>query len=355
MNIIERELINEFRRDRDKYLKLEAAAADCVDRIINDKDYFVMEVRHRTKEPDSLETKIRKKSGRYKKLSDITDLVGLRIICFFSDDVDKIGKSIEKVFDIDRENSVDKRAVLQATQFGYLSLHYICSLPQESGYDEDICGIRFEIQLRTVLQHTWAEIEHDLGYKSDFGVPRAIRREFSRIAGLLEIADQQFVGLRDNTRKYTKEIKEKIVSDNAFDVMIDAVSLNEYVNNNTSMTKFIHRIAAVTNADIEYINPWRYLEQFEYLGMKTIKDVSDMLIRNEELAFNLAKYIMEAAELDIITSNTAFRYLCRAELVNSDFSEEKIRSFFAISAASEAEIDKQTKIVLDIRARNALQ
>lgn len=349
------ELVNEFRRKRDIFLRLEEIATEQVDKLVAAEDYFVMEVSHRTKESESLENKIRKKSGRYKRLTDITDIVGIRIICFFSDDVDKIGKSIENVFDIDRENSVDKRAAISATQFGYLSLHYVCTLPKNAGYDEELTDIPFEIQLRTVLQHTWAEIEHDLGYKSDFGVPREIRREFSRIAGLLEIADEQFVNLRDNTREYTNRIRQKIITDNAKDVLIDRVSLKEYMYHNTSMSEFLKRIAAVTNADIEYINPWAYLTQLEALGLKSIKDLSDMLRINADMAYNMASFVLEAADIDIITSNTALRYLCRAELIRSDFSGEKIREFFALSLDDETEIDKQTKIVLEKRAKNALK
>ena len=63
----------------------------------------------------------------------------------------------------------------------------ICSLPKDKGYPEELTEYTFEIQFRTVLQHAWAEIEHDLGYKTEFGIPLDVRREFSRVAGLLEI------------------------------------------------------------------------------------------------------------------------------------------------------------------------
>lgn len=64
----------------------------------------------------------------------MTDILGARVICYFGDDVDKVGKLVEQSFVIDWENSSDKRALIKADTFGYLSLHYICSLP----FDADI-------------------------------------------------------------------------------------------------------------------------------------------------------------------------------------------------------------------------
>jgi ppGpp synthetase/RelA/SpoT-type nucleotidyltranferase len=56
------------------------------------------------------------------------------------------------------------------------------------------------------LQHAWAEIEHDLGYKTALGVPRNVRRQFSRLAGLLEIADTEFASIRDRLSSYERDL-----------------------------------------------------------------------------------------------------------------------------------------------------
>ena len=86
---------------------------------------------------------------------------------------------------------------------------------------------------------TWAAINHDLGYKSEFGVPRSVAREFSRIAGLLEIADDEFVRVRDDMKAYTEEIRKKIIENKADEVHIDMISLNEYVKRNGKMQELI--------------------------------------------------------------------------------------------------------------------
>jgi len=58
--------------------------------------------------------------------------------------------------------------------------------------------MKCEIQVRTILQHAWAEIEHDLVYKSPADIPFRVRRRFASLAGLLEIADREFESLRQD-------------------------------------------------------------------------------------------------------------------------------------------------------------
>jgi DNA gyrase subunit A len=67
-----------------------------------------------------------------------------------------------------------------------------------------------------MLQHTWAMINHDLGYKSDFGVPRVVTRQFARIASLLEIADDEFVRAKNTLVEYENEIHNQIINDEAY-------------------------------------------------------------------------------------------------------------------------------------------
>jgi putative GTP pyrophosphokinase len=80
-----------------------------------------------------------------------------------------VAELIEREFVIDRDNTVDKRKQLDPDRFGYLSLHHIVQLgPTRSQLVEysSFGGIKAEIQTRSILQHSWAEVEHDLGYKS---------------------------------------------------------------------------------------------------------------------------------------------------------------------------------------------
>ena len=83
--------------------------------------------------------------------------------------------------------------------FGYNSLHYVCRL--EEG------GIRFELQMRTALQHVWSTIEHDTVYKGEVKIPKEYRRQFSRLAGMLELVDDEFSRLRTVLAEYRRQVQ----------------------------------------------------------------------------------------------------------------------------------------------------
>lgn len=116
---------------------------------------------------------------------------------------------MEDVFVIDWETATDKRALIKADTFGYLSLHYIASLSPEQGFPAELCNKKVEIQIRTLLQRAWSDVNHDIGYKSDLGVPREVTRAFARVAGLLEIADAEFMRNRDLIQAFGESTRKK--------------------------------------------------------------------------------------------------------------------------------------------------
>ena len=314
--------------------------------IVKELGITVLAVEHRVKEEKSLAGKLERKGDGYNTLEDITDILGCRIICFLSDEIDKIGKRVEESFVIDKENSSDKRALIKEDTFGYLSLHYICSLPFGDKWPDEICGKKFEIQIRTILQHAWSAIHHDIGYKSDFGVPREIRRQFARLAGLLELADDEFVRARDNMVEYTEDIRRRIATDDADGVSINMISLNEYVLHNRKMQGLIREIADIAGAEISEIDPESYIPQLAFLGITDLGDIEVMINENHDLAIRLARNALSAAELDIVSSSVALRFLCRAELLNKNYDFDKIVEFLEISLGTKDKAERQAKHLL---------
>lgn len=347
MNITDRLILEEYRKQREDYVQLGDTVRTMLEDICRNAGVMPFGVEHRVKTEKSLAGKLERLSGWFSTLDDMYDILGLRIICYFVDEIDKVGKLVEEAFDIDRQLSYDRRTVIQADAFGYLSLHYVGSLPFGAGYPDNICGKKFEIQIRTLLQHAWAATEHDLGYKSEFGVPRDVVREFSRIAGLLEMADEEFVRARDHMRTYTEETRQKIIENKADDVHIDSVSLNEYVKRNTKMQAFLQEIGQMANAEIREIDAENYIMQLKFLGKETLGDVQQMMEKDYPLARQLAEMSLSHAELDILSSTVGLRFLCRAELLNGEYSEEKITEFLKLSLGTQEKAGRQAKRLME--------
>ncbi|WP_035571385.1 GTP pyrophosphokinase, partial [Halonatronum saccharophilum] len=202
-------ILNEYDEKYGLYELFTEKTKKLIEELLEGSNINIHSINSRAKEKSSLKNKLKESEEEYNNLSDITDLSGVRIITFFEDEVDKVAKIIKREFEIDYGNSVDKRNLLEPDRFGYLSLHYILKLSPHRlklAENKKFKDYKVEIQISSILQHAWAEIEHDLGYKSEEAVPREIRRKFSRLAGLLEIADIEFVRIRDELKKHKKEL-----------------------------------------------------------------------------------------------------------------------------------------------------
>lgn len=206
-------------------------AADLIVSLLKQKKIPYQNVMHRLKDEDSFLNKCC--NGKYTNpIEQITDVCGVRIIGYTTSDVDLISKLIEKEFDIDWDNSVNKSSQLKSDQVGYLSVHYVASFSVKrlrlTEYGQ-FKKIKFEIQIRTILQHAWAEIEHDRSYKFSGELPSEIKRRFYLVAGSLELMDREFSRLSSEIDTYAKHVKDAAQKGD-LDVSIDSTSLSEYLS-----------------------------------------------------------------------------------------------------------------------------
>ncbi|MBR4519902.1 MAG: hypothetical protein IKO63_00635 [Paludibacteraceae bacterium] len=255
----------------------------------------------RVKTEGSLSGKLALKGAKYATLSDITDLVGARVVTFYTDDVDRIAAIAEKLFDIDWENSVDKRKLHQLDSFGYNSLHYICRLPG--------CEYRFELQLRTTLQHAWAAINHDTGYKSGIEIPREYMRRMNRLAGILEMADDEFSRIRAELTDYRRRMQTLVQNGKLDDVLLDGDTFRSYLQLGT-LEALNKRIAAINQAEIQDTPFAPYLKVLSALKCNTLGDVDRLIKRCEEDAYLLARHQLGNTDLDIISSAIGLQNIC---------------------------------------------
>jgi putative GTP pyrophosphokinase len=212
---IQREILATFEARRGLYDDYCRTLGGLIESVLAPRGIQTHSVSFRAKEFDSLAEKVTRPDKSYSRLDEITDLAGVRITTYFADDVDRVAEALRTEFLIDSEASVDKRQYVDPDRFGYRSLHYVVSLgPNREALSEysRFTALKCEIQVRSILQHAWAEIEHDLGYKSAAGVPAELRRKFARIASLLELADDEFSSIRTALAQYEQSVPEKIRS-----------------------------------------------------------------------------------------------------------------------------------------------
>lgn len=216
-----RDISEEYNQVRNKYDALGVNLAQALEQFLREKDIKILSVNHRIKQKESFLEKIERK-GYEQPFDEIEDICGLRIICYYQSDVDKICEIISKEFEI-IENQ-DKEELLSADQFGYRSTHFIVKIkrnwlqvPNYRGLE----NLKAEIQIRTVLMHAWAEIEHKLAYKKKSHIPDKFKRKLSRISAKLEEADEQFEELRNEVVNYKQDIVEIVQDESKEDKEIE--------------------------------------------------------------------------------------------------------------------------------------
>ena len=294
-------ILEEYREARPVFEKMQAEVTGILREALERNGLIVTAIETRIKTEESLAGKLALKGAKYATLSDITDILGARIVTFYTDDVDRIAAMAEQLFEIDWANSVDKRKLHQLDSFGYNSLHYICRLP---GYN-----YRFELQLRTTLQHAWAAINHDTGYKSGVEIPREYMRRINRLAGLLEIADDEFSHIRTEINDYRRRVQQLVQNGQLDDVLLDGDTFRSYLNARP-LDKLNKRIAAINQAEIQEVSLINYLKVLKALGCNTLGDVARLSNKYEEDAYALARHQLGNTDLDIISSAVGLQNIC---------------------------------------------
>lgn len=166
--------------------------------LLGSTNVGVLDVSHRVKTMESATKKIDASGGRFETFRDLHDMLGVRVVTYLQSDVEEVVETLSENFDVDAGRSSNKASMLDPDRFGYLSHHLVVKLNGARatlGEYKQYADTYFEIQVRSILQHAWAQIEHDLGYKSPSGIPAPLKRRFARLAGLLETADVEFDAL----------------------------------------------------------------------------------------------------------------------------------------------------------------
>ncbi|WP_157516823.1 bifunctional ribonuclease/(p)ppGpp synthase [Mycobacterium sp. MS1601] len=202
--------ITEYARRRPALKVSTAHYLDLVTALLDDAGINYLSVTARTKTIASFAAKAdRTVDGRRlytDPLAEITDQIGLRVITYVRDDVATVATLLAdgmRLLD-DRDMGVETAS---AGRWGYASRHLLVAVEGEQQ--------PASIQVRTVLQHAWAEFEHDIRYKGSVPEDDApdLDRRFTLAAGLLELADREFSAIRERLRSTTPAPAEEPTQD----------------------------------------------------------------------------------------------------------------------------------------------
>lgn len=168
-------------------------------------------VQARVKDPDSVKEKLDRLTadGTFKYargLEQLHDLIGVRVIMFLEPDIADVATALKGQFKC-REDDDKTSSQRRNGQIGYAGRHLILEVPAENvpvGCQTFI-GERFEVQIRTVLQHAWAAFEHDIRYKGLAETNAEVDRAFTMASTLIELADAQFSTINDIVKRRQAE------------------------------------------------------------------------------------------------------------------------------------------------------
>lgn len=312
-------LLQQYREQVPALEQLSKIVYDQLRQVLHEQSVELSAIEYRVKTEHSLAGKLERKGDKYASLEDITDLVGLRIITFYTDDVDKVAAIVQQLYDVDWTNSIDKRKAHELTSFGYNSLHYICRLKGGSA--------PFEIQMRTALQHVWSAIEHDIGYKGAVKLPPEYRRQFSRLAGMLELADDEFSRLRTTMTDYRRQVQTLVKSGQLDEVLLSTDSFSSYLQLHP-FNRLNQRIAAVNQAEIFPASMLPFLPILEGLGLETLGDLQRFIDSNSEEAYQLAVSQLAITDLDILSETIGLQNLCIAYILKTGGGRVGLKWFY---------------------------
>ncbi|MBL7058778.1 hypothetical protein ISS03_05640 [Patescibacteria group bacterium] len=216
------ELEEIYKEKQKHFTTLAINTSEFLKKHLDTKDISFSDINFRVKSFESFWGKIIRKQYYNEPFDGIDDICGLRIIYYYPSDCPRIIKLIKDELEI--VEIINKNQELEFNQFGYRSNHFVIKPPNKINQDPLLFGLdnlKAEIQIRTILMHAWAEIEHKLAYKSKDQIPDRLRRKFSQLSALFEIADERFEEIRAERIEFISKLKEHTLSTGCFNKNLD--------------------------------------------------------------------------------------------------------------------------------------
>jgi len=276
--------IREFRARRHLYERLCQKLHVLLEDLLSSSGISYQVVEARAKSVESFSEKIGREGKAYMHpLEELSDLAGVRIILYYIDDVKKTCDLVDTEFEVDQTKSIDKGSSLAPDQFGYLSVHKVVKVsPSRSKLPEwsSLSELQAEIQIRTVVQHSWAAISHALQYKHEAEIPQQFRRRLVRLAGLLELADQEFGALRREQVLLKEKVSES-VSEGNLNLLINADTVSGFAKKSQTILRLstLAKQAGMkgTDEDDDATGISQLTQASQLCGITTVSDLENVL------------------------------------------------------------------------------
>jgi ppGpp synthetase/RelA/SpoT-type nucleotidyltranferase len=213
-------------------------------------------------------------SGISDPFSEISDLVGLRVVCLFLSDLPRIGRIIRDTFHVTRED--DKLNDMHVNTFGYFSVHFDCRLNETYAgprYD-GLAGLTFEVQLRTIAMDAWANVSRHLSYRAGTGVSPELARDFYALSGLFYIADKHFELFYAASSASTQEETARL----------EASSSDEFLGENlnlATLTVYLRK-AFADRRQVQGVALAGLLEELVGLEFKTVRELDEIVMATKD-------------------------------------------------------------------------
>ena len=300
-----RRILSEYQAGGNELRRLHDHFKERLGEVLGPMNADVHLIAGRVKSEDSLIDKLLDRHHTYAELKEVTDVIGMRVITYCENRVEPVVNLLRESFPVIQEKSAYVRSNLQPHEFGYISTHIIVAgtLP-----DSDF-GMPVEIQVRSILQHSWAENEHSMGYDNPLGLPEDLKRRLHRLAALLELADEEMNSVDAAIRDYNREVIGRLSEKNR-EFPINVFSIEHLIENNALIEEMDREIAAILGAELHASHSYNRYIPFHliYTGFRRLTGVLNYATKHRDDILRLVR--IAGSKMSLLANGITLWYVC---------------------------------------------
>ncbi|CAK7035351.1 MAG: hypothetical protein MESAZ_00499 [Saezia sanguinis] len=236
----------------------------------------------------------------YEIKDHITDLVGLRIVLLYESDIQVVGDILKSEFDVIEVTNKTRILESKGDAFGYKGLHLDLKLSANRAAMREYApyaSLRFEVQIRTIIQDAWSVLDHKIKYKK--AIPKYLERRINSLAALFEIADREFLNIHEDTQAEEAKAHQHQNGDeniNAFTFsQIIKDKLSGFANDESRIGEFVDFL--LSYGDLSYNQLVEYIDRYHDLVYGFFNQIKKMIKKNYQMdVMSFLFFVLYAAD-----------------------------------------------------------